>query len=113
MTSKDENDKPILKKVKSKNKLKGGDPNENSIQGGVFVEQAFSSQYVTEFIEIIKKDSKIQNDLSQTIEKYNKESYLAQSGTGQNALIQNKVFEQAINITGDTTEDLDIEIEQN
>ena len=30
----------------------------------------------------------------------------------QNALIQSKIFEQAINMMGDTIEDMDIEIEQ-
>ena len=66
---------------------------------------------MAEFIEIIK-NSKVQNEITQTIEKYNKESYLTQSRIGQNALIQNKVFEQAMNIMGDTIEDMDIEIEQ-
>ena len=31
---------------------------------------------------------------------------------GQNASMQNKVFEQTLNIMGDTIEDMDIEIEQ-
>ena len=30
---------------------------------------------MTEFIEIIKKDFNVQNEISQTIEKYNKESF--------------------------------------
>ena len=51
---------------------------------------------MAEFKEIIKKDSKIQKGLRQTNKKYNKESYSTQSRIGQNALIQNKVFEQAI-----------------
>ena len=67
---------------------------------------------MAEFIEIIKRDSKVQNDITQTFENYNKQSYSTQSKIGQNALIQSKVFEQAINIMGDTIEDLDIEIEQ-
>ena len=44
-----------------------------------------------------KKDSKVQSENSQTIEKYNKESYATQSKIGQNALIQSKVSEQAEN----------------
>ena len=59
-----------------------------------------------------KKDSKVQNDISQTIEKYNKGSYSTQSRVSQIALIQNKVFEQAINIMADTIEDMDKKIEQ-
>ena len=63
---------------------------------------------MAEFIEIIKKDSKVQNEISETIEMFNKET---QSKLGQNALIQSKIFEQAINIKGDTFEDMDIQIE--
>ena len=67
---------------------------------------------MADFIEIIKKDSKIQNEISQTIDKYNKESFSTRSQIGQNALIQSKVFKQAINIMGETISDMDIEIEQ-
>ena len=67
---------------------------------------------MAEFIEIIKKDSKVQNEISQTIDKYNKESFSTRSQIGQNALIQSKVFKQAINIMGETISDMDIEIEQ-
>ena len=66
---------------------------------------------MAELIEIMKK-SKVQNDNSQTIEKYNKESFSTQSKIGQDTLIQSKVFEQATNIMGDTFEDMDAEIEQ-
>ena len=67
---------------------------------------------MVEFLEIMRKDSKIQNELSQTVEKYNKESYSTQSKIGQNALFQSQVFEQAIEIMGDSFEDMDIEIEE-
>ena len=67
---------------------------------------------MVEFRETIKKDSKVQNEIPQTIGKYNKESSSTQSKIEQNALPQNKVFEQAINIMGDTIEDMDFEIEQ-
>ena len=67
---------------------------------------------MAEFIEILKKNSKVQSKISQTFEKYNKNSFATESKTIQNALTQSKVFEQAINIMGDTTEDMDIEIEQ-
>ena len=42
---------------------------------------------MSEFIEIIQKDPYMQNDISQTIEKYNKESFSTGSQLGQNALI--------------------------
>ena len=61
------------------------------------------------FIELQKNDSKVQNEISPAIEKFNKESYSTQSKIGHNALIQSKVFEQAIFII---FEDMDIEIEQ-
>ena len=53
----------------------------------------------------------IQNEISQTIDKYNKESFSTRSQIGQNALIQSKVFKQAINIM-ETISDMDVEIEQ-
>ena len=67
---------------------------------------------MTEFIESIKKDLNVQNEISQTIEKYNKESFTTRSQIGQNALIRNKVFDQAIEIMGHTINDMDKEIEQ-
>ena len=67
---------------------------------------------MSNFIEIIKKDTKIQDEISQTIEKYNNESFSTRSQIGQNALIQSKISKQAIEIMGDTIDDMDIEIEQ-
>ena len=67
---------------------------------------------MAEFIEIMEKDSKVQNEIRQTIEKYNKESSSPQSKIGQNALIRSKVFEKAINIMGGTIEEMDMEMEQ-
>ena len=59
----------------------------------------------------MKKDSNVQNEISQTIENNSKESYATQSKVEKNALKRSKVFEQAINIMGDTIEELDIEKE--
>ena len=61
-----------------------------------------------EFIEINKQDVNIQNEISQTIDKYNKESFSTRSQIGQNALIQSKVFKQATNIMGETISDMDV-----
>ena len=47
---------------------------------------------MTNFIEIIKKDTKIQDEISQTVEKYNNESLSTRSQIGQNALIQKKIL---------------------
>ena len=40
---------------------------------------------MAEFIQIITRDSKLQNEGSQTIENYNKKSYATQSKLWQNA----------------------------
>ena len=58
-----------------------------------------------------KKDSKVQNLISQTIANNNTESYSTKSKIKQNASIQSKEFEQAIKIMGHTFEGRDIEIE--
>ena len=63
-------------------------------------------------MEINEKDPNMQNEISQTIDRYNKESFSTRSQIGQKALIQSKVFKQAINIIGETISDMDIEIEQ-
>ena len=63
---------------------------------------------MAEFIEIIKNDAGIQNEISLTIEIYNNESLSAGTQKGQNALIQKKVFKQAIKYMGGTISDMDI-----
>ena len=96
-----------------RSEFKGGDPIDvKSIQGRDLIEQALSSNLMAEFKDIIKKDSEVQNKITQIVEKYNKESHLTQSITGQNALIPSKVIEQVINIMGDTIENMDLEKEQ-
>ena len=65
-----------------------------------------------EFVEIIKKDTNIPNETSQTIEKYNKESFSTRSQIDQNDLIQSKTLREAINNMGETISHMDIELEQ-
>ena len=65
-----------------------------------------------ELIEIIKKDTNIQNYISVTIDKYNKESFATISQIGEKASIQNKDFKKAINKKGKTISDMDIEVKQ-
>ena len=67
---------------------------------------------MVEFMEIIKKNSTVQNKISKTIEKIIIDSYATQSKLGQCALIQSKVFEQATNKKRKTLEDTDIEVKQ-
>ena len=61
--------------------------------------------------KFFEKFSKIQNDISQTFEKYKEKSYATQSKIGHNASIQSNVFEQASKIMGNTNENMDIDIE--
>ena len=67
---------------------------------------------MAEFIEIINKDPNIQNEISQTIDKYNKKSLSTRSHLVQKASIQSRVFQQAINTRDDKISDIDIELEQ-
>ena len=67
---------------------------------------------MADFIEIIQKDTKIQNDISNIVDKYNNQSYATKSILGKNALIQSSIYKEAINIMGDTINDMDVEIEQ-
>ena len=67
---------------------------------------------MTDFIEIIKQVDKIKNNISQVVDKYNKQSYETRSMLGQKALIQSSIFKEAINIMGDTINDMDLDIEE-
>ena len=67
---------------------------------------------MTDFIEIIQKDTKIQNDISNIVDKYNNQSYPTKSILGKNALIQSSIYKEAISIMGDTIINMDVEIEQ-
>ena len=67
---------------------------------------------MAEFIGIIQRDTKIQNDISNIIDKYNNQSYATKSKLGENALIQSNIYKEAINIMGDAINDMDMEMEQ-
>ena len=60
---------------------------------------------MAEFLEFLKKDSKVQNEIPKTNEKYKNESFSTES----KIFIQTKVHEQAIKILGYTIEDMDRE----
>ena len=93
MTS-NENDKPVFQKVKSKNKLKGGDPNDVIPGNGKDLsEQTFSSQNMAESIEIKKADLKFQNEITRTNEKYNKKSCSTQSKIKHNVLVRREFLQ--------------------
>ena len=65
-----------------------------------------------QFVVILIKDTDIQNEISQTIDKYNRESFSTRSQIGQIALIQSKVFKEAVYIMGGTISNMYIEIEE-
>ena len=67
---------------------------------------------MADFIGIIQRDTKIQNEISNIIDKYNNQSFATRSRLGENAINQSSVYKEAINIMGDTINDMDIEIEQ-
>ena len=67
---------------------------------------------MTDFIEIIQKDTKLQNGISNFVDKYNNQSFATKSILGKNALIQSSIYKEAISIMGDTIIDMDVEIEQ-
>ena len=67
---------------------------------------------MTDFIGIIQKDTKIQNEISNIIDEYNNQSFATRSKLGENAFIQSSVYKEVINIMGDTINDMDMEIEQ-
>ena len=67
---------------------------------------------MSDFIEIIQKDSKIQNDITNIVDKYKNQSLATRSKLGQNAIIQSSIYKEAINIMGDTINDMDIELEE-
>ena len=67
---------------------------------------------MAEFLEIIKKDANVLDEISHTIDKYNKESFSARSQVSQNAFIQSTVFKEAIVIMGETISFMEIDLEE-
>ena len=57
---------------------------------------------MTEFIQEIKNNPKTQKDIEQICNKYSIDSYKRQT---QRALAQSSIFEEAIDIMGETIED--------
>ena len=61
-------------------------------------------------INVIKKDSKVQIKINDMLERYNRLPYNIRSQIGYDALIQNVILKELINIMGTTITDLDIEL---
>ena len=63
-----------------------------------------------EFINVIKKDSKVLVKINNILDRYNKLSLEYQFKKGYDTLIQNLIHKELINILGTTITYLDIEL---
>ena len=63
-----------------------------------------------DFINVIKKDPKVQTKINNMLDRYNRLPYKNQSKIGYDTLIQNVILKELINIMGTTITDLDIEL---
>ena len=64
-----------------------------------------------EFLEIIKKDPKVQKESSKAIDKFNKQSLSTSSQIAHKVLIQSRVFKQVIKLMEETLSNMNIELE--
>ena len=62
------------------------------------------------FIKLIKKDTRVQNNINIMLDRYMSLTHDFQSRIGYNSLIQNVILKELINIMAMTINDLDIEI---
>ena len=62
------------------------------------------------FIKVIKKDTRVQNNINIMLDRYMSLPYDFQSRIGYNSLIQNVILKELINILATMIKDLDIEL---
>ena len=62
-----------------------------------------------DFINVIKKDPKVQSKINNMLDRYNRLPNKYQSKIGYDTLIQNVILKELINIMSTTITDLDIE----
>ena len=62
------------------------------------------------YINVIKKDPKVQNKINDTLYRYMRLPYKYRSKIGYDTLIQNIILKEMINTLGATITDLDIEL---
>ena len=67
---------------------------------------------MTDFIEYIKKDPKVEKEISQITEKCKKKSYATKLKIEHNALFQSIDFKQTITILSETISGVDIQTEK-
>ena len=70
------------------------------ISGKEFFAKAFNNNYLTDFMETIKNNSKTQKDLELFVNNYSNEPYRKQSRIEQTALLQRTIVEEAKKING-------------
>ena len=63
-----------------------------------------------DFIKVIKKDPRVQNNINIMLDRYMSLPYDFQSRIGYNSLIQNVILKELINIMSLIRTDLDIEL---
>ena len=62
-----------------------------------------------DFIKLIKKDPRVQNNINIMLDRYMSLPYVFQSRIGYNSLIQNVILKELINVMSVIITDLDIE----
>ena len=63
-----------------------------------------------DFINVIRKDPKVQVKINDMLDRYNRLPYKYQSKVGYDTLIQNALLKKIMNIMGSTITDLDMEV---
>ena len=63
-----------------------------------------------DFVNVIRKDSKVQIKIDDMLDRYNRLNPKNQSKIGYDTLIQNVILKELLNILGTTITDLDIEL---
>ena len=63
-----------------------------------------------DFINVIKRNLKVEMKINDMIDRYNRLPYNYQSKTRYDALIQNVILKYLINIMGTTITDIDMEL---
>ena len=65
---------------------------------------------MNDYVNVIKKDSKVRIKINDKLDRYNRLPPKYQSKIGYDTLIQNVILKELINIMGSTITDLDIEL---
>ena len=63
-----------------------------------------------DFINVIRRDFKVQTKINDMLDKYNRLPYIYRSKIGYDTLIQNVILEEMINLIGTVIVDIDIEL---